>query len=831
MDTPGPRMAPADALKLVHHLACESSSTPLQPPRRLVVTSPAEFEVVPAVALEGSLLGMVPQQVWCKVVEWVEVVYKVYVSYYFLVAGLLVVIFGFNTLLSTTYLIFVEKSRLVGVTVSLVLTQSYLFSSVASNTLTTVHDVWRTPPNTYLHARRYLAYLLSGLSWLHHRLLFHWPLEGGFRRYTRDEVYQQLRTLHLTIAFGIPMLAGVVGFLASGVVVGATYFTFAATMAALLLLAVRFFCVWVEGVAEKFLWVRFAILRLAGHRQALPPTDAPLHCFADYLEHALAAFGLDPRSMMLSAGFLSLLFCLVAAYAELYANREYQQLSDTFLFYAAGTLIIWLFHAWQPQHWPTLLSVLLRCHSDVDPDFEVAVHLVTATCFSLAAYVVWLYLTLTTIGSHEPAYWGFILCLGLVQGFFTRKVHKRRRADSVTDPLVWDVSRRQNYDTIQSLLSASPISGSSSRQQRMASPALTGSDVGMVTGQPQTTLLLFVSAFLLLSVGMISVGQQIALPRYGPQLVAATAPHPVIPDPGRAQYPVCFYRWLQNRFTIVDFAFLSQLAYFSPENFRRNVELWYPAMSLNISSSEQETTAIHQATFYDVHDLETDSSIIVVRGTIDALDLLQDARIWGDSGLLAVFGVLGPFVSVWSLEQTTLYIRLSAVFSRYLRTRSVNYMYDLEHYVRNIVPLRREVILTGHSLGGGLAKLVSAKLRVWSVTFSSPGIVWARVAEDTNIRLDDVDTYTMTVVPRGDFLSGVDREGGQVVYIDCPKSVRGRDLTGCHYISSTICTLLRRCGDPDPLSPHWGQRPLFRNRTFLGCWLPTFAEAVPRRPP
>lgn len=49
--------------------------------------------------------------------------------------------------------------------------------------------------------------------------------------------------------------------------------------------------------------------------------------------------------------------------------------------------------------------------------------------------------------------------------------------------------------------------------------------------------------------------------RYGPQLVAATAPHPTLPDPSRTQYPVCFYRWLQNRFTIVDFAFLSQLAY------------------------------------------------------------------------------------------------------------------------------------------------------------------------------------------------------------------------------------------------------------------------------
>lgn len=44
------------------------------------------------------------------------------------------------------------------------------------------------------------------------------------------------------------------------------------------------------------------------------------------------------------------------------------------------------------------------------------------------------------------------------------------------------------------------------------------------------------------------------------------------------------------------------------------------------------TTAIHQATFYDVHDLETDSSIIVVRGTIDALDMLQGGGRAGSGG-------------------------------------------------------------------------------------------------------------------------------------------------------------------------------------------------------
>lgn len=32
-------------------------------------------------------------------------------------------------------------------------------------------------------------------------------------------------------------------------------------------------------------------------------------------------------------------------------------------------------------------------------------------------------------------------------------------------------------------------------------------------------------------------------------------------DPTRARYPVCGYRWIDNHFTILDFAFLSQLAY------------------------------------------------------------------------------------------------------------------------------------------------------------------------------------------------------------------------------------------------------------------------------
>jgi len=807
-----PLLAPGDAIRLLHHLAYEAPSGATS------ASGPRGPQGLPPVAMERPLFDYLPMECLGNAVSMLGVAYKVYVSYYFLVAGLLVVVFGFNALLSTTYIIFAEKSRLLGVTVSLALTQSYLFSSLLSNTFAAVHDVWRPPPNECLHARRYLAYLLTAASWLRYHL-FWGAAQGRFRRYGRDQVHGHLLSVHLLVGFGIPFWIGLGGFVASGTVTAVTCFTFTATVAALLLLALRFLCVWAEGMTEKLLWVRYGLLQLIGRPSARPPTAAPVHCLADGLEESLAAFGLDPRSMMLSMGFLGLIFCAAATYAALYASPEYQPLSDRFLVYSASALLLWFVYAWRPACWPRAVSAVLRCDAEADPDFAGAVHLLTATSLTLIIYTIWLRLTLREIGPQEPAYWGFLVCLVMVQCFFSRKTHKERNVRTLADAMLRYDGSRGVYDTLPRSPPISPSAFPIPHDLRNASPPLSGSDAGMVAGQPQTTLLLFLFVFLLLSVAMISIGQQIALPRYGPQRVAVTATQPTLPDPTRARYPVCGYRWIDNHFTILDFAFLSQLAYYSPENFRGNVETWYPGRNLTVRSSEREGTAaaIHQATFYDVFDGATGASIVVVRGTIDALDMLQDARIWGDSGLLGLFGMLGPFVSVWSLHQTTLYIRLSAIFSAYLRARSTNYMYDLEEYVKTIRPLRSEVILTGHSLGGGLAKLVSAKLHVLSVTFSSPGIVWARAADDPKVTVDDVDTYTTTVVPRGDLLANVDRHGGQLLYVDCPSSVQAtRGLLGCHYLTSTICTLLRRCGDPDPLSSDWAH-PRYGNRSLLGC--------------
>ena len=90
--------------------------------------------------------------------------------------------------------------RLVGATVSLVLTQSYLFSAFVSNTVTTVYDLWRPEPKTCVHARRYLAYILTGVSWLCHKLGFGLEGEEGYRNYHRDDVHNKVGPCHLLTA-------------------------------------------------------------------------------------------------------------------------------------------------------------------------------------------------------------------------------------------------------------------------------------------------------------------------------------------------------------------------------------------------------------------------------------------------------------------------------------------------------------------------------------------------------------------------------------------------------------------------------------------------------
>jgi hypothetical protein len=134
------------------------------------------------------------------------------------------------------------------------------------------------------------------------------------------------------------------------------------------------------------------------------------------------------------------------------------------------------------------------------------------------------------------------------------------------------------------------------------------------------------------------------------------------------------------------------------------------------------------------------------------------------------------------------------------------YRLSVETAIRNYFTMRRangeNIIVTGHSLGGGLARLVGALTNIQSVTFAPPGIrmsyrKYSTTAPDgSQIKIvsNDLHGQSVAVVTEYDWVSLVDEQVALVQKISCDKPESGMFMA-CHLIEGTICHLINNCGD------------------------------------
>eukprot|EP01062_Namystynia_karyoxenos_P023310 TRINITY_DN19006_c0_g1_i1.p1 TRINITY_DN19006_c0_g1~~TRINITY_DN19006_c0_g1_i1.p1 ORF type:complete len:749 (+),score=159.53 TRINITY_DN19006_c0_g1_i1:130-2376(+) len=189
-------------------------------------------------------------------------------------------------------------------------------------------------------------------------------------------------------------------------------------------------------------------------------------------------------------------------------------------------------------------------------------------------------------------------------------------------------------------------------------------------------------------------------------------------------------------------------------------------------------------------------SAVVVRGTrmVDFLDWAQDVDIWMEAAVLEFFATLLPGLGLWPRALVSEAIGLLAVLQRLIEhpdnDRGRTYYAPVEKYIAKLrAEGQREVIIVGHSLGGGLSQIIGARMGIPAVSMSGPGVV--TLAHKLGVTRRDIDRYVTSVEPTNDLVPMIGSQGGSRLSVPCDEVA-----LNCHMPHWVMCELINQCGHP-----------------------------------
>jgi len=217
----------------------------------------------------------------------------------------------------------------------------------------------------------------------------------------------------------------------------------------------------------------------------------------------------------------------------------------------------------------------------------------------------------------------------------------------------------------------------------------------------------------------------------------------------------------------------------------------------NLINSEKKDEDHVKMVQYNVKNNESKNelTILSIKGTSNKKDMYLDFQLYFPSILL---NLLSTF-SLFGQQKDTLYFQyleysLSVpyrLFSQYLIIDK--YLNDLlKAYNDNKGNFKSNVIIVGHSLGGGLCKLLGRLVNKQAISLSGPGVnafhsLWGYEGNSENFEISAID-----LVPDMDLVPRVEVSGGTVYRIICKEGP-----VDCHSKNLSLCEVLIMCRNPN----------------------------------
>ncbi|KAJ3436602.1 remodeling and spacing factor [Anaeramoeba flamelloides] len=217
--------------------------------------------------------------------------------------------------------------------------------------------------------------------------------------------------------------------------------------------------------------------------------------------------------------------------------------------------------------------------------------------------------------------------------------------------------------------------------------------------------------------------------------------------------------------------------------------------------------------WFSVYDPEENIHYIAIAGT--QLDhwstVLLDGYYWSAITSLQTADLIYPYLKLSSSRAISLILSILTQTVEIFYP-SMNHFYnDVQDYtqkiIENVDPTNPpNIFITGHSLGGGIASIVSSSFdhddlkkknmlnKIKSITFNSPGIAYSRKKfsfdSDEKIILENINRNSIAVKAQYDLVGYIDKPQGMVQYIECLE----KNPLHCHYLGSGLKVLWNGCG-------------------------------------